>query len=67
MTIYSEDYFKPDWNEIIKDFSKVQTKIWNKDLMCANIIKINEKFNDCIYRDAPNEAQELLYRLQNLV
>ena len=67
MTIYSEDYYNPDWNEIIKEFHLTSTKIWNKDLATANTVLITNSFSDCVLRNAPNEAQELLYKLQDLI
>ena len=67
MTIYSDDYFKPDWNDIIKEFHLVSTKIWNDDLTTESTLIITNKFTDCVLRNAPNEARELLYKLQDLI
>ncbi len=67
MTIYSEDYLKPDWNEIIEEFHLVSTKIWNDDLSTASTIIVTNKFTDCVLRNAPNEAQELLWELQEMI
>ena len=44
MTIYSEDYFEPDWNKIIKEFHLIITKIWNEHLETANIVLIINSF-----------------------
>ena len=67
MTIYSKDYLEPDWNDIIKEFHLVSTKIWNDDLATANTVLITNSFSDCVLRNAPNEAQELLWKLQELI
>ena len=67
MTIYSEDYFEPDWNDIIKEFHLVSAKIWNNDLATANTVLITNSFSDCVLRNAPNEAQKLLCKLQDLL
>jgi len=67
MTIYSENYIEPDWNKIIKEFHLISTKIWNESLANANTILITNSFTDCVLRNAPKEAQELLYKLQDLI
>ena len=67
MTIYSEDYYDPDWNYIIKEFHLVSTKIWNKDLTTATTVLISNSFSDCVLRNAPDEAQGLLWKLQDLI
>jgi len=67
MTIYSEDYFKPDWNDIIEEFNLVSTKICNYDLSTASTVIITNKFTDCVLRNAPNEAQELLWKLEETI
>jgi len=67
MTIYSKDYSEPDWNDIIKKFHLVNTKIWNDDLSTASTVIITNKFSDCVLRNAPNEAQDLLCKLQEMI
>ena len=60
MTIYC----KPDWNEIIEEFYLVITKIWEADLATEDTLLIISSFSDCVLRNAPNQAEELLYKLQ---
>jgi len=67
MIINSEDFFEPDWNEIIKEFHLTSTKIWNEDLATENTVLITKSFCDCVLRNAPNEAQDLLFKLQDIL
>lgn len=65
MTIYSENY-ENNWNQIIEDFHLVITKIWNDDLETEKTVLITNSFFDCVLRNAPNEAKQLLYKIQEL-
>ena len=67
MTIYPEGCFNPNWNDIIEQFHLVSTKIWNDDLSTASTVIITNKFTDCVLRNAPNEAQKLLWKLQETI
>lgn len=67
MAIYSNDYLNLDWNVIIKDFSKVYSKIWDNNLQTKETEKLKSLFLNRVLRNAPNEAEELINELQNLI
>tara|TARA_R110000796_G_scaffold47653_1_gene114394 strand:+ start:179 stop:376 length:198 start_codon:yes stop_codon:yes gene_type:complete len=61
------DFLNPNWNKIIKEFHLLSTKICREDLSTASTVLISNSFSDCVLRNAPNEAQELIYKLKDLI
>jgi len=67
MTIYSEDFFETDWNDIVRGFHEAYTKVWVEDLQTKQTEKIKSLFINTVLRNAPNEARELLCELKELI
>lgn len=65
MTIYSEDYLKPDWNTLINEYHKVSNYIWSNNLQSNYFSKLEKEFMGKVERNKPNEAQKVLYKLQD--
>lgn len=64
MTIYSEDYFEPDWNYLINEYHKTVTYVWSKNIQSRDFSRLEEKFMEKVSRNAPNEAKKILHQLQ---
>lgn len=64
MTIYAENYFEPDWNYLIKEYNRISTYVWSNNIQSRDFSILKEKFMEKISRDAPNEAEKIIYELQ---
>lgn len=64
MTIYAENYFEPDWNELIKEYHRISTYVWSNNIQSRDFSILEEKFIEKISRNAPNEAEKIIEELQ---
>ena len=64
MKIYDENNYKPDWNDIIKEYHRISTYVWSNNIQSRYFSRLEEKFIEKISRNAPSEAEKIIYELQ---